>query len=199
MLFLSNIDQFSNCLLHYCVLQDYEGMLSNISDTIIDKVLKVMNRKGYSPCHLEFYFGRLEMIKKHIHRIPRTYEYYSNLNKLYHGREKNFGRIIETKHLNVIGQTNLRSDVLQREKFGSKLDFIFVQYMLSMLKKETLTMVRIKKLPTHVDDTEITRVLEELECEIIRQYRERFYFNVHEKMPSNGNNSYALDVFLMII
>ncbi|XP_071160654.1 uncharacterized protein [Mytilus edulis] len=173
MLFSCNIDPFNNCLLHYCVLQDYEGMLSNIPDNIFDKYLNTFNRKNHSPCHLEFYFGRKEIVESHIHRIPRTYEYYSKLNKLYHMGERNFGRIIEAKHLNVVGQMDLKSDVVQRAKFGSKLDFILVQDMLLKLKKETITLVRIKQLPTNVDDKNVARVLETFECVIIKQYRER--------------------------
>lgn len=173
MLLSCNIDQFGNCLLHYCVLQDYEGMLSGIPDNDIDKIINVFNKRGHSPCHFEFYFGRKGMVEKHINRIPRTYEYYSKLNKLYHVGERNFGRIIETKHLNVIGQMDLQSDILQRAKFGSKLDFNSVKDMLLTLKKETMIMVRIKKIPSSVKDTEVAKVLETFKCEIIKQYRER--------------------------
>lgn len=173
MLMSCNVDQFGNCLMHYCVLQDYEGMLSGIPDSDKDIIINVFNKRGHSPCHLEFYFGRKGMVEKHIRCIPRTYEYYSKLNKLYHVGERNFGRIIETKHLNVIGQMDLQSDILQRAKFGSKQDFKSVKDMLLTLKKETMKMVRIKKISSSVEDTVVANVLATYKCEIIKQYRER--------------------------
>ncbi|CAC5405642.1 SRP54 [Mytilus coruscus] len=174
MLFYCNMDPFGNCLLHYCVLQDYEGMLSDMPNNVIDIFCNVLNKKHYSPCHLEFYFGRKELIEKHINCIPRKYEYYSKLNKLYHVGERNFGRIIETKHLNVIGQMDLQSDVLHRAKFGTKQDFMSVKDMLLKIKNESMVMIRIKQLPPKVVDTQIANVLETFQCVIIKHYRERY-------------------------
>lgn len=173
MLLLSGIDQYENCLLHYCVLQDYTGMLINLPNSFIDTYMSVLNINKYSPFHLEVYLGRQEMFKKHMPHVDRTYENYTKLNRLYYKGERHFGKPIEEKHLNFIGKMNLHSDVLQSSHFGSKKDFFSIRDMLMTFKKASMLMVRIKNLPPTVADTEIEKVLESFTCKIIKQYRER--------------------------
>lgn len=173
MLSWCNVDTFGNCLLHYCVLQDYIGMMSDMPFTFIDTYMIVLNKSGYAPYHFEFFFGRHKMIAKHLHCIPRTYENYSKLNKLVRSGEQKYGGLVKTKHLNQVGDMFLESDFTKHAKFGSKLDFMCVKDQLLLIKNESMKMVRIKALLSHIKDIEIEKVFTQYGCEIITQYRER--------------------------